>query len=446
MRPDIASLRQERAKAMESFDGLAAQAGLRALTEEEQAQFDQLETNIKGFDGRIRAAERAQALRASTAIPAPAGNLPEPGNATMPTTVAAQIRTQDSPGIDLARFTRAVMVSRGNLPAAKDWATAQFGENHPVVADIGAAMQTNDMGAGGVFVPERLSSQLIDLLYPRTVIRSISRVVPLVGGTDTVPTVESGINAYYIGEGNDIATSEPRFGALGFKEREIASLVPLSNKLIRLASVGIDTYVRDMMVQGFAQAEDAAFLRGTGVGAGPKGLRYLIPTANIIAASGGNAPTVAQIDSDARKMVLALSGAEIPMLSPYWLMHDRVFLFLQDLRDGNGNKVYPGLDAPNPIWRTYPVKRFNRIPVNLDAGGGNLDGTEIYFGDFSFSMVADSYSIRIDANEAASYKVGNEVVSAYSRNQTLIRGLAGHDYGVSRKAAFAMLNTCRWGA
>ncbi|GLK86679.1 phage major capsid protein [Ancylobacter defluvii] len=444
MRPDIAGLRQERAKAMEKFDGLAAQAGLRALNEEEQASFDQLEADIKGIDGRIRAAERAQALRASTAIPAPAGQ--EPGATVPPATVPAQPRSQEEPGIDLARYTRAITASRGNLSAARDWAVAQFGEGHPVVADIGAAMQTNDMSSGGVFVPERLSSQLIQLLYPRTVIRRISRVVPLVGGTDTIPTVEKGVNAYYIGEGNDITTDEPSFGALSFKEREIASLVPLSNKLIRLSSVGIDTYVRDMMVQGFAQAEDGAFLRGTGVGAGPKGLRYLILPANIFNASGAAAPTAAQIDSDTRKLLLALSGADIPMINPRWLMHDRVFLFLQDLRDANGNKVYPGLEAAQPNFRGYPVERFNRIPTNLDAGGGNLDGTEIYFGDFSFSMIADSYRIRIDANEAAAYKVGNEMVSAYSRNQTLIRGLAGHDYGVSRRQAFAMLNNVRWGA
>lgn len=444
MRPDIAGLRQERAKAMEKFDGLAAQAGLRTLTDEEQAEFDQLETDIKGFDGRIRAAERAQALRASTAIPAPAAQESAP-SAVSPT-VPAQARAQEEPGVDLARYTRAIVAARGNLTSAREWAMAQFGEGHPVVADIGAAMQTNDMSSGGVFVPERLSTQLIQLLYPRTVIRRISRVVPLVGGTDTIPTVEKGVNAYYIGEGDDITTDEPSFGALSFKEREIASLVPLSNKLIRLASVGIDMYVRDMLVQGFAQAEDGAFLRGTGVGAGPKGLRYYVPAANIYDATGGNAPTAAQIDSDSRKLLLALSTAEIPMINPRWLMHDRVFLYLQDLRDGNGNVVYPGLQAAQPTFRGYAVERFNRIPVNLDAGSGNLDGSEIYFGDFTFSMVAESYAIRIDANEAAAYKVGNEMVSAYSRNQTLIRGLAGHDYGVSRSKAFAMLNKVRWGA
>ncbi len=440
MPPDIVSLRQERAKEFEKFQALAGQAGVRELTAEEQAEFDRLEKGIQSLDGRIKTAERLQALRAETAIPAPQ-QVDQPGARTVPATPVVH----EGDGIDAARYVRAVANARGNLEGARTWATAQFGESHPVVADIGAAMQGNQMAEGGVFIPERLSSQLIALLYPRTVMRRISRMVPLTGGTDTIPTVEKGVNAYYIGEGEDIGTDEPRFGALGFKEREIASLVPISNKLLRLASVGVDIYVRDMLVEGFAQAEDTAFLRGTGTGPSPKGLRYLIPESNLVDATASTTPTAVQIDSDSRKLLLKLSTAEIPMINPRWLMHDRIFLYLQDLRDANGSKVYPGLERDIPTFRTYPVERFNKIPTNL-SDGSNSDCSEIYFGDFSFSMVAESYGLRVDSNEAASYKVGNEMVSAYSRNQTLIRGLAGHDYGVGRKTAFAMLNKVRWGA
>lgn len=442
---DIVGLRQERTKAYDNMTAILDGASGGVLTAENQASFDAAETAVKDFDAKIKAAERLQALRASTAISTAAST--GEGTQTSPARAPAHAVpvVREEPGLDLARYTRAIVASRGNLETALAWATTNFGEGHPVVMDIGAAMQANDMSGGGVFVPERLSSELIQLLYPKTVIRRISRTVPLVGGTDTIPTVEKGINAYYIGEGDDITTDEPSFGALSFKEREIASLVPLSNKLLRLASVGIDQYVRDMMLEGFAQAEDQAFSRGPGTGPSPKGLRYYIPANQIATASGANTPTAAQVDSDTRKMILLLSLANIPMINVRWLMHDRVFLFLQDMRDANGNKVYPSLDQPVPTFRGYQVERFNRIPTNL-SDGTNSDCTEIYFGDFSFSMVADSYQVKIDASDTASYKQGSNYVSAYSKNQTLIRGLAGHDYGVSRPKAFAMLNLVRWGA
>ncbi|MCW2243585.1 phage major capsid protein [Azospirillum canadense] len=442
---DIIGLRQERAKAYEGLTAILTATDGRAMTAEEQVQFDTAEAAVKDFDATIKNAERVQALRATTAVPSRTSVADDDRGSKPAATVPATPAAREEPGIDLARYTRAIVAAKGNLDQAATWAAAQFGESHPVVIDIQGAMQTNDMAGGGIFVPERLSNELIALLYPKTVIRRISRVVPLVGGTDTVPTVEKGINAYYIGEGEDITTDEPSFGALSFKEREIASLVPLSNKLLRLSRVGIDQYVRDMMLEGFAQAEDTAFLRGSGTGPSPKGLRYYIPAGQIFDATGGVAPTAAQVDADTRKMILALSTAEIPMVNVRWLMHDRVFLYLADLRDANGNLIYPSLNAPTPTFRGYPVERFHRIPTNL-SDGSNADCTELYLGDFSFSMVADSYSVRIDASDTAAYKQGNTMVSAYSKNQTLIRGLAGHDYGVTRPKAFAMLNKVRWGA
>ncbi|GGE85452.1 phage major capsid protein [Niveispirillum cyanobacteriorum] len=443
---DINALRQERAK---KYDALTAilDGATGGMTADQQTAFNAAEKAVQELDETIKAAERAQALRASRAVPSNTTTADDNRPADRVPATAAE---KDEPGIGLARYTRAIVAAKGNLEQAHSWAAAQFGESNPVVLDLAAAMQTNDLGGGGIFVPERLSAEMIPLLYPRTVIRRKSRSVPLVGGTDTIPTVEKGINAYYIGEGDDITTDEPSFGAINFKEREIASLVPLSNKLLRLgragpAAAGVDKYVRDMMVDGFAQAEDTAFYRGAGTGAAPKGLvRFILASAKFNA-TGGQTPTAVQIDSDTRKMILALSLASIPMIDPAWLMHDRVFLFLQDLRDSNGNKVYPSLSEPTPTFRGYPVERFNRIPVNL-SDGTNSDCTEIAFGDFSFSMVADSYQLRIDASDTASYKQGNTLVSAYSKNQTLIRGLAGHDYGVSRQAAFTLLQNCRWGS
>ncbi|NFV80005.1 phage major capsid protein [Magnetospirillum aberrantis] len=450
MEEDILSLRQERAKAFADLSAIQdkAKTEARAMTAEEQAQFDKLAASIEGLDSRIAAAEKVQKLKAAGAVPAPQqpSQPAAPAPAAPAATVPAQPAAQEEKGIRFAQATRALIVGRGNVDAAQAWAAQAYGESHPVAMELGAAMQTNEAASGGVLVPEVFSREIIDLLYPRTVIRRACQdngmVVPLVGGTDNIPTVENGTSAYYIGEGDDVTATEPEFGSIKFVEREMAALVPISNKLLRHSGASghnVDMYVRNMLINGMAQTEDVNFLRGAGTGAGPKGLRYLAGTS--FAANG--TVNVTNIDADARKAELALMEADIPMIDVRWIMPPRAFTYLRDLRDSNGNLVYPGLSLPVPVWKSYKVEVTNNVPKNLGGGGTEA---EVYLVDFAFCMIADSYSIRIDASDTASYKVGGAMVSAFSKNQTLIRALAGHDFGVTRKKAVVVITGVAWGA
>ena len=66
---DIVGLRQDRAKAYEGLNAILTATDGRAMTAEEQAQFDTAEASVKDFDAKIKNAERVQALRANTAVP-----------------------------------------------------------------------------------------------------------------------------------------------------------------------------------------------------------------------------------------------------------------------------------------------------------------------------------------------------------------------------------------
>jgi HK97 family phage major capsid protein len=168
-----------------------------------------------------------------------------------------------------------------------------------------------------------------------------------------------------------------------------------------------------------------------------------VPAAHVIPASGGTTPTVAQIDADARKAEMALLGSDVLMTNVRWLMNPREFTFLRDLRDAKRNLVYAGLSQPTPTWKGFPAEVTNQIPRNL---GGTEDESEIYLVDFDLCLIADSYQVRIDASENAAYRSGEEMVSAFSRNQTVIRALAGHDFGMTQKVGAAVLSGVRWGA
>ena len=122
-------------------------------------------------------------------------------------------------------------------------------------------------------------------------------------------------------------------------------------------------------------------------------------------------------------------------------MPPRTLAYLRDLRDGNGNLYYPSLQGSSPSWRGFPVGFTNSIPVNL---GGGTNESEVYLVDFAYVMIADSYSVKIDASESASYKVGGTMVSAFSQNQTVIRALTGHDFAVTRPKAVSLITAVKW--
>lgn len=402
---------------------------------EDLAKIETLNAEAADLTRKLAAAQAAKAAKAASATE------PTPPAANGPTVPAAPAAPEEK-GIAFAQFARALMVSRGNLDRAHAFASTNFGASHPVTTEIGAAMNANDPNSGGFLVPERFSGEIIDLLLPATVIRrrvaAAGNVVPLIGGTDNFPTVESGINAYYIGESQDITPSEPTFGNVKVTEREMAAMVPISNKLIRNSNRNVDAMIRNLIIRGMALVEDQNFLRGLGSGAGPRGLRYW-PGITTTPANG--TINVTNIETDARNAELAMMQADIPMIAPAWIMAPRTLAYLTDLRDANGNKYWPSLDSATPTWRGKPVMTTNSVPINL---GGTTNESEVYLVDFGYVVIADSYSVKIDASESASYKVGGTMVSAFSQNQTVIRALAGHDFVVTRPKAVAVLTAVKW--
>jgi HK97 family phage major capsid protein len=447
---DIVALRRAAHEAQTRLAGLTVGAN---STDAELTAFEAATADLTKANRLLAAAEGSVRAKAATAI---GGDLDEPANAGLPVPPGGQryaanigMRTFPDasapmePGIGFAQVARAMIVGKGSPERAHAFAASTWGDRYAVTQEIGAALQANDANSGGFLVPERFSAELVGLLWPKTTIRRAcmdnGNVIPLIGGTDTFPTVESGTSAYYLGEGNDITSSEPTFGQIKMVEREMAALVPMSNKLLRHSSVNIDMMIRDMFVRSMAQTEDLAFLRGTGVGPAPKGLRYWAPTANVIASNA--TVNLTNVEQDARKAELAMMEADIPMIDVRWIMPPRVFTYLRDLRNSNGVLIYPAMSGPTPMWRGYKSEITNNVPKNLGSGSDS----EVYLVDFAFVMVADSYSVRIDASDTASYQQSGALVSAFSKNQTVLRALTGHDFGPTRPKAIVVLTGVLWG-
>src|SRR3546814_17120982 len=103
--------------------------------------------------------------------------------------------------------------------------------------------------------------------------------------------------------------------------------------------MNVQMMIRDDLVEGVAVKEDQQFLRGVGSATAPTGLRNLIAAGNVIPANA--VVNLVNVTSDLGKLRLAVLTANIPITKCGYIMSPRTLLFLENMRDGNGNKAFP---------------------------------------------------------------------------------------------------------
>ncbi|WP_175701175.1 phage major capsid protein [Burkholderia ambifaria] len=434
---NINELRRERAAINQRVQALAQiEAGGTALSAEQQTEFDQLSSKFNGLSSKIERAEAAERMAAAAAVPVD----PTPAAVAAPTAsaVPAQPKAPEVKGAKMARMVRALAAARGDAQLASKLAIERgFGE------EVAMSLNTLTSSAGGILVPENLSSEVIELLRPKSVVRKLgARTLPLSNGNITIPRLKGGAIVGYIGADSDIPTTQQQFDDLKLTAKKMAALVPIANDLIKYAGVNpnVDQIVVGDLTAAIGAREDKAFIRDDGTANTPKGLRFWALPGNVLTASDGS--TLQKIETDLGKAILALENADANLTQPGWIMAPRTFRFLEGLRDGNGNKVYPEL--ANGMLKGYPVGKTTQVPINLGETGKE---SEIYFTDFGDVFIGEEETLEIDYSKEATYKDGDgNVISAFQRDQTLIRVIAKNDFGPRHVESISVLSGVTWGA
>ena len=431
--PDINDLRQQRAQLNEQAQALASkEARGEHLSAEELAQFAQIQQDFQQLSAQIQRLEAAEQMAALSAKPLPTVSAATYG-------YSAEPKRPDIKGAKVARMIKAI----GAIGAAGR-ESAHYAETVLGDSDVAMALNTTTGSAGGVLIPQTFMADIIELLEPQWVIRAMHpTVLPMPNGTLTMPKMAGGASSNYIGEGVDIPVSQQSFGDLQLSAKNLATLVPVSNQLLNYSGINpaIERVITADMVGSMGLREDLAFIRGDGSNSTPKGLRNLAPAANLIVASDGS--SVQKVKTDLGKLELALLNAHVRMLRPGWLMSPRTYIFLMNLVDGNGNSVFP--EIANQQLRGKPFKVTTQIPSNL---GASANQSELYLVDFVDVVIGDAEQTTIAISKEASYldPGTGALVSAFSRNQTLIRVVSAHDFGIRHDASVVILTALTWGA
>lgn len=432
----ITALKQRLTAVTEEMDAiLAVTEGdeARELTAEESAQFDKLKVEADSLTASIERENTLLKAKASAAAPVVAGT-----PAAQPGTVPAQPKEKLEAGIGFARIVTSFAAAGFDLRAAANHADQTWGSE---MGQIVANMEQQTNNKGGFLVDTIYSKEFTDLLRPKVVVRQLgARSVPMPEGNLTMRRKTAGSSANYVGERVPAPVTDVTVGTYTMSAKRLAALVPITNQLLRRSSIGVDALVRDDLVESVAVKEDQQFLRGTGSSTAPTGLLNLINSGNKIAANA--TVNLANVTTDLGKMRLALLNANIPMTSCGWVMSPRTKIFLEDIRDSNGNTAFPEVGQRGTLYG-YPIAVTTSVPDNLGTG---TNESEVYFGDFAQFLIGDTLHLAIAASDTAPYDDGGTIRSAFSNDETVIRIIEEHDTQVRYDTAFSVLQGVTWGA
>lgn len=341
----------------------------------------------------------------------------------------------DDVGLRFGRTLLCLANSGMNQNAALDVWKKQY----PADKGVEKALSASDFSAGGALLQTEFATEVIEFLRPASVVMaSEPRIVEMNMGSLEIPKINQGSVASYVGENQVGGITEPSFGNLVLVRKKLKAEIPVSNDVLRFAAVNADQIIRDDAVSSMTTRQDAAFIRDDGTAFTPKGLRFQVPSVNVIASAGTN--TLVDIEAELGNAELALRDKDIMMTRPGWLLSPRIERRLRTIRTGvNENYAFRD-EMATGFLNGKPFKVTTQIPEDLGAG----TESEVYLVDFAEVVVGESQDLVVEASSVAAYNDGTAIRSAFSRDQTVIKIMMQHDIGMRHDFAIAVITGVLW--
>lgn len=335
---------------------------------------------------------------------------------------------QVEPGIRLARCAKLMVLAKNDPEKALWFAKDARNPMYPDDKDLHATLKQMAAGTpsdGGYLVPERYAQEIIPLLRAKAIVRKLgARSLPLDGGNLNIPKIIGGATAYYVGESMNAPKSKQTLGNLRLSGKKLVTLVPVSNDLLRTNSYNADQMIRDDMIQTMALKEDYTALYGTGTEYTPTGI---MNTPGVTKAAKNALPDSEYLAS----LVGALLTKNLLWASVGWAINGALWSVLYNLKDGSGNYVHRDEMNQGKLMG-LPFAIGNQIAYNDDAH----KTTDIFLGDWSEFIIGEEMGLEIMASQEAAYWDGSALQSTFSRDETVIKVTAKHDFGVRHSEAF----------
>jgi HK97 family phage major capsid protein len=242
-------------------------------------------------------------------------------------------------------------------------------------------------GLGGYLVPDEYSNKIIDLVLQYSAIRPLCTIVPMAGKTINIPVESSGQTAYWIDENGQKTASNMAFTQLTINAYKLCALQKITDELLADANPAIDNLIMNMMAKVIANAEDRAFLGGTGGPGDP-----IVGIKNTVGVNLVPAGALLTFD-DVFDAIGAAENHGATNISMVYSPRDHKTM--RKLKGVDGQYLWaPAAEKNPPTIDGRPLYRDGNIPTNLGVG---LNESYAIVGDFSWVYIGDRSGLVITA-------------------------------------------------
>lgn len=380
MNEKMKKLMELRAAALAKARAILDAAEGRALTTEEQQQYDGHDQEIDQLTARIRAEERQEQREREMAASANGDRNPasgrQPSGEDRGAQDAAEYRSQ------LVRYLAGGGIGdrlQRDVPERR----AILGHNITTPAD------------GGVLVPTELERVVLDFLHENNVMRGLATVRSAISNIE-IPVTTAHVQAYHLDEGADFTASKAQFDKVPMGAHKIGALSVVTHEALEDVFIDLEGWLRDDFARAFARLEEEDFTNGDGTKK-PRGV-LLDATLGVTAASATAITSDELIELQESVPVYARSRATFMMSLP-------VLKLIRKLKTTDGQYIWqPGLQAGMPSLLLGSPVRLNEV---MPAPGSGT--TPIAYGDFSAYRILDRRGLffqRLNEVYATSGQVG----------------------------------------
>lgn len=314
------------------------------LTAEDDATYTRMEQDIADLGKEIARLERQEALEAELSKPV-----------NMPLTSKPSTVTQ--PDMKTGRASDAYKA--GMLTALRS--------NFKQISNV---LQEGVDADGGYLVPDEYDHRLVDVLTEENIMRKLGHKI-ITSGEHKINIAATKPATAWIEEGGALSFGDATFDQILLDAHKLHVAIKVTEELLYDNAFNLESYIIDMFGKALANAEEDAFLNGSGAGQ-PLGL---------FAATGGGTAAISTASltaDDVIKLVYALKR-------PYrknakFIMNDQTIASIRQLKDNNGAYMWqPSLVAGEPDKLLgYDVYTSPFCPAG-----------KIAFGDYSYYNIGD---------------------------------------------------------
>ena len=248
---------------------------------------------------------------------------------------------------------------------------------------------------GGFTVPDEFERQLIQGLEENNIFRTLAHTIHTNSGTRTIPLATDSGSASWIEEGAAIQESDMSFAQETLSAYKLGCMIKVSNELLNDSAFNIAAHIAQRFGVRFGNAEEDAFINGTGPSANPQ-VTPSQPTGiltSLTASAGNTTEDAVTVHFDnIYKLYYSLK-------SPYrrkasFLCNETLLLQLMLLKDKNDNYIWkPGLEVGKPdTILGRPIYTSGYMPALTGTAGTDAGKKVLLFGDFSYYWIADRQS------------------------------------------------------